>query len=235
MNILEVKGLHKSFGDRQVLNGCSLKVGEGRIIGLLGPSGAGKSTLLRCIAGLLRPEWGTIRLRGEEIRPKDRPRIAYLADHTLLPGGLYVRDACAYYLDLFPTADRERVWREVERHHIPWERRVRDLSRGEAEQLELLLLLQREAELYLLDEPLGGVDPVTRREILRELMDSMDGTRSILLSTHLVHDMEPVLDEAVFLRHGAVALHAPAEEIRAVHGCSVEEHYLHVFGKEGTV
>ena len=86
MNILEVKGLHKSFGDRQVLNGCSLKVGEGRIIGLLGPSGAGKSTLLRCIAGLLRPEWGTIRLRGEEIRPKDRPRIAYLADHTLLPG-----------------------------------------------------------------------------------------------------------------------------------------------------
>ena len=193
-----------------------LTVGEGRIIGLLGPSGAGKSTLLRCIAGLLRPEWGTIRLRGEEIRPKDRPRIAYLADHTLLPGGLYVRDACAYYLDLFPTTDR-------------------DLSRGEAEQLELLLLLQREAELYLLDEPLGGVDPVTRREILRELMDSMDDTRGILLSTHLVHDMEPVLDEAVFLRHGAVALHAPAEEIRAVHGCSVEEHYLHVFGKEGTV
>lgn len=146
-----------------------------------------------------------------------------------------MRDACAYYLDLFPTIDRERVWREVERHHIPWERRVRDLSRGEAEQLELILLLRREAELYLLDEPLGGVDPVTRREILRELMDSMDGTRSILLSTHLVHDMEPVLDEAVFLRHGAVALHASAEEIRAVHGCSVEEHYLHVFGEEGAV
>ena len=93
----------------------------------------------------------------------------------------------------------------------------------------------KEDGLYLLDEPLGGVDPVTRREILRELMDSMDGTRSILLSTHLVHDMEPVLDEAVFLRHGAVALYASAEEIRAVHGCSVEERYLHVFGEEGAV
>ena len=227
--VLEAERVFKKFGQTPALQNCSLTLESGIIVGILGPNGAGKSTLLRCLAGLIRPSQGTVWFCGVELGRKERPRIAYMADHTLLPRSLWVKEACAYYRGLFPSLDWERVRTEINRHRIPWDSRIAELPEGLTERLDLILRLARRAEVYLLDEPLGGVDPVARGAILREILGSMDGERTVVMATHLVHDIEPVLDQVVFLDHGRVVLHQGAEQLRETYGRSVEEHYMAVF------
>lgn len=226
--ILEVSGLSKHMGDSMALDGCSFSLESGRIVGLLGPNGAGKSTLLKTLAGVLRPDQGTVTLRGEPVTRRLRPRIAYMADHSLLPGEMKVETAVKWYRDLFPGASEPRL-RQVA-GGLPWDRKVSELSKGQAERLDLGMLLAREADVYLLDEPLGGVDPVERAHILNEVMAFLEEDRTVLMATHLVHDIEPILDDVLFLQGGRVILHEAAEEIRARYGRSVEEHYMAVFG-----
>lgn len=226
--ILEVSGLSKHMGDSMALDGCSFSLESGRIVGLLGPNGAGKSTLLKTLAGVLRPDQGTVTLRGEPVTRRLRPRIAYMADHSLLPREMRVKTAVKWYRDLFPGASEPRL-RQVA-WGLPWDRKVSELSKGQAERLDLGMLLAREADVYLLDEPLGGVDPVERAHILNEVMAFLEEDRTVLMATHLVHDIEPILDDVLFLRGGQVILHEAAEELRARYGRSVEEHYMAVFG-----
>lgn len=226
--ILEVSGLSKHMGDSMALDGCSFSLESGRIVGLLGPNGAGKSTLLKTLAGVLRPDQGTVTLRGEPVTRRLRPRIAYMADHSLLPGEMKVETAVKWYRDLFPGASEPRL-RQVA-GGLPWDRKVSELSKGQAERLDLGLLLARDADLYLLDEPLGGVDPVERAKILSAAAGVMEDHNALLMATHLVHDIEPILDDVLFLRAGYVVLSASAEELRQQEGLSVEEKYMEVFG-----
>lgn len=224
--LLEVKDVSRWYGEKQALDGCSFTLGAGVIAGVLGPNGAGKSTLLKVLAGVLRPDAGEVRLSGAPVRRRDRPRIAYMADHILFAPDMKTGRAVDYYARLFPNFDRRRA----EEIYRPPDARIGALSKGEAEQLDLSLLLGRDAELYLLDEPLGGVDPVARAKILRRVMDCVDGSRSVLMATHLVHDIEPVLDEVLFLDRGKVIARGPAEGLREKFGRSVEEHYMAVYG-----
>lgn len=229
--ILEVSGLSKHMGDSMALDGCSFSLESGRIVGLLGPNGAGKSTLLKTLAGVLRPDQGTVTLRGEPVTRRLRPRIAYMADHSLLPGEMKVETAVKWYRDLFPGASEPRL-RQVA-GGLPWDRKVSELSKGQAERLDLGMLLAREADVYLLDEPLGGVDPVERAKILSSAAGVMEDHNALLMATHLVHDIEPILDDVLFLRSGYVVLSASAEGLRQREGVSVEEKYMEVFGGGG--
>ena len=232
---LEVRGVYQDFGENRVLAGCDFTLSPGRIVGLLGHNGAGKSTLLKILSGGLRPTGGTILLDGQRITRKRRPQVAYMADHILLPGELKVKRGVSYYADLFPNFDRTRADALCEELSVPGEQRISLLPKGMAERLDLALLLSRDARLYLLDEPLGGVDPVERARLLRMVLDFPDGERTILMATHLVHDIEPVLDDVLFLREGKICLQASAEELRAQYGQSVEEHYMAVFEGGGGV
>ena len=227
-SLLEVRGLCKRLDGRVVLGSCSFALAPGHITGLLGPNGAGKSTLLRAIAGLWRPARGDILLHGRPIARRDRPKVAYMADHTLLPRSLTVRQAVKWYRALFPDLDLGR-FRAVA-GNLPEGEPIPRLSKGQAERLDLGLLLARRAEVYLLDEPLGGVDPVERAKILAAAAGVMDDHNAILMATHLVHDIEPILDDVLFLRAGRVVLFASAEELRQREGLSVEEKYMEVFG-----
>lgn len=230
-SLLEVKGLCKHLDGRTVLGACSFSLAPGHITGLLGPNGAGKSTLLRAIAGLWRPDGGEILLHGRPIARRDRPKVAYMADHTLLPRDLTVRQAVRWYRDLFPGLDPDR-FRAVS-GNLPEGEPVSRLSKGQAERLDLGLLLARDADLYLLDEPLGGVDPVERAKILWAAAGVMEDHNALLMATHLVHDIEPILDDVLFLRAGHVVLSASAEGLRQREGVSVEEKYMEVFGGGG--
>lgn len=224
--LLEAKGLSRWYGEKQALNGCSFTLEPGVIAGVLGPNGAGKSTLLKLMAGVLRPDAGEVLLSGAPVRRRDRPRIAYMADHTLFAPDMKTGRAMDYYAHLFPNFDRRRA----EEIYYPMDARIGELSKGEAEQFDLSLLLGRDAEVYLLDEPLGGVDPVARAAILRRVMERVDGRRSVVMATHLVHDIEPVLDEVLFLNAGKVIAQGSAEGLREKFGHSVEEHYMAVYG-----
>lgn len=224
--LLEAKGLSRWYGEKQALNGCSFTLEPGVIAGVLGPNGAGKSTLLKLLAGVLRPDGGEVLLSGAPVRRRDRPRIAYMADHTLFAPDMKTGQAMDYYAHLFPNFDRRRA----EEICCPMDARIGELSKGEAEQFDLSLLLGRDAEVYLLDEPLGGVDPVARAAILRRVMERVDGRRSVVMATHLVHDIEPVLDEVLFLNAGKVIAQGSAEGLREKFGHSVEEHYMAVYG-----
>lgn len=230
-SLLEVKGLCKHLDGRTVLGACSFSLAPGHITGLLGPNGAGKSTLLRAIAGLWRPDGGEILLHGRPITRRDRPKVAYMADRTLLPRDLTVLQAVRWYRDLFPGLDPDR-FRAVS-GNLPEGEPVSRLSKGQAERLDLGLLLARNADLYLLDEPLGGVDPVERAKILSAAAGVMEDHNALLMATHLVHDIEPILDDVLFLRAGHVVLSASAEGLRQREGVSVEEKYMEVFGGGG--
>lgn len=229
--MIEVKNLVKDYGNHHAVKDISFTVDEGQIVGLLGPNGAGKSTLLRAIAGLWRPDGGEILLHGRPIARRDRPKVAYMADHTLLPRDLTVRQAVRWYRDLFPGLDPDR-FRAVS-GNLPEMEPVSRLSKGQAERLDLGLLLARDADLYLLDEPLGGVDPVERAKILWAAAGVMEDHNALLMATHLVHDIEPILDDVLFLRAGHVVLSASAEGLRQREGVSVEEKYMEVFGGGG--
>ena len=230
-SLLEVKGLCKHLDGRTVLGACSFSLAPGHITGLLGPNGAGKSTLLRAIAGLWRPDGGEILLHGRPLNRRDRPKVAYMADRTLLPRDLTVLQAVRWYRDLFPGLDPDR-FRAVS-GNLPEGEPVSRLSKGQAERLDLGLLLARDADLYLLDEPLGGVDPVERAKILWAAAGVMEDHNALLMATHLVHDIEPILDDVLFLRAGHVVLSASAEGLRQREGVSVEEKYMEVFGGGG--
>lgn len=229
--LLEINGLSKSLDGQIVLGACHFSLTPGHITGLLGPNGAGKSTLLRTIAGLLRPDGGEILHHGRPIGRRERPRVAYMADQTQLPHDLTVRRAIRWYRDLFPDLDLDRF--QAVSGSLPERELVSRLSKGQAERLDLGLLLARDADLYLLDEPLGGVDPVERAKILSAAAGAMEDHNALLMATHLVHDIEPILDDVLFLRAGYVVLSASAEGLRQREGVSVEEKYMEVFGGGG--
>ena len=229
MSILECKALTKNYGAKSALDTVDLTIEPGRIVGLLGPNGSGKTTLIKLANGLLTPTSGELLIDGNKPGRATKSIVSYLPDRNTLPGWMTVAQTLDYYEDFY--ADFRRGLAESMLLNLGLDRaqRVKTLSKGMREKVQLILTMSRQARLYLLDEPIGGVDPATRDYILRTIISNYSEDAAVVISTHLIADVEPVLDEVVFLREGKVMLHESVETIRDEKGKSVDELFREVF------
>lgn len=229
MSVMECHALCKCYGSIPVLSDLELELAPGRIIGLLGPNGSGKTTLIKLAAGLLTPTSGCIHICGHEPSPETKAVVSYLPERMALPLWMNARQAMAYYADFFPDFRRERAEEMIKALALPEKQRIRSMSKGTREKLQLVLTMSRDARLYLLDEPIGGVDPATRDYILRTILSAYNPEATILISTHLIADVEPVLDDVIFLKYGHIVLSGSAEELRAKYGVSIDRLFREAF------
>ena len=228
-DILCVRNLSKSYGSRLALYDMTLNLPKGKIIGLLGPNGSGKTTLLKLCAGLLTPNVGGIEICGEPVGPKTKSLVSYLPDRTYFNNRQKVSEQLDLFQDFYADFDRSRAERMLVDLGIPLETRYGALSKGGKEKVQLVLVMSRRAKLYLLDEPIGGVDPATRDYILHTIVSNHDPDSTVLISTHLIADVEPVLDGFVFLHQGRVTRSGPAAETRVATGMTLDELFREVF------
>ncbi len=227
--ILECSALRKRYGAKEALGGIDLKLETGRIVGLLGPNGSGKTTLIKLACGLLTPTAGEIRVAGEKPSKATNAIVAYLPERIALPLWMTTAQAVDFYADFFADFRRNASEDMIARLGLDPRQSVKTMSKGTREKLQLILTMSRGAELYLLDEPIGGVDPATRDYILRTILTNYSESSTVLISTHLIADVEQTLDEVVFLREGAVMLHESVDAIREEKGKSVDELFREVF------
>ena len=227
--LLLCENVYNSFGGKRVLQGLNLQVSGGRIVGLLGPNGSGKTTLMKLINGLLVPNQGKILVNGFAPGPESKKRVSYLPDASYLPDWMQVQDLVKMFADFYADFAAAKAAEMLQTLKISGTERLKTLSKGTKEKVQLILAMSRRAELYLLDEPIGGVDPAARDYILNTIIGNYSENATVILSTHLIADIEQVLDEAVFLRDGRIMLHKSVDEIRAEDGKSVDDLFREVF------
>ena len=229
MAILECRGLSKSFGSTTALDNVSLRIEPGHVVGLLGPNGSGKTTLLKLANGLLTPNSGEILIAGDEPSRDTRRIVSYLPDRPYLAEWMKVSQLLDLFEDFYEDFDRARAVEMLDKLHIPAKMHIREMSKGTREKTQLILVMSRRALLHLLDEPIGGVDPATRDYILETIIRNYNPEAAVVISTHLIADVEPVLDEAIFINAGRVLLHRATDEIREENGKSVDQYFREVF------
>ena len=229
MAILECRELTKYFDSSLALDHVSLTVEPGRIVGLLGPNGSGKSTLIKLANGLLVPSSGVVTIDGHAPGPETKELVSYLPERTYLSGWMNVVQLLDFFCDFYPDFDRDAAEHMLTALEISPKLRIRQMSKGTREKVQLILAMSRAAKLYLLDEPIGGVDPAARDYILSTILNNYSRDATVILSTHLIGDIEPILDEAVFLKDGRVFAHRNAEELRETEGMSVDAYFREVF------
>lgn len=227
--ILECSHLTKRYGSLTALDDVSVTVRPGRIVGLLGPNGSGKSTFIKTVAGLLTPQKGSVAVCGFPIGVETKKRVAYLPDKEYLDENLRVDQLVDYFSDFYENFDRNKAQEMLQCLEIDEMRRFKALSKGTREKVQLVLVMSRKADLYLLDEPIGGVDPAARDYILKTIVSNYNEEGSILISTHLISDIEPVLDDVIFIKDGSVVLTGTVDELREEHGKSVDVLFREVF------
>lgn len=227
--IVQCMGLTKTYGGKLALNQVYLNLERGRIIGLLGPNGSGKTTLIKIMNGLLKPTAGEILVGGRAPGIDSKYRISYLPERTYLNPGMKVVEMVQYFQDFYPDFRIERAYNMLARLQIPPNERLKNLSKGTKEKVQLILVMSRDAELYVLDEPIAGVDPASRDYILHTIVNNYNRNATILLSTHLISDVEGILDEVVFIRYGSIILQAPAAQIREREGKTIDRFFREVF------
>ena len=228
-NLLDVQGLTKIYDNVQALTNVNLSIGPGHITGLLGPNGSGKTTLIKIICGLLQPTSGAVYVNGLPIGTESKKVISYLPDKTYLNDNMTVEAVIAMFRDFYADFDMNRAYGMLANLGINPGFKLKTLSKGTKEKVQLILVMSRRAQLYILDEPIAGVDPAARDYILRTIVGNYDPSASILISTHLISDVEKVLDEAIFLQYGNIRLYQPVEVIRAQSGKSVDELFREVY------
>lgn len=229
MSILECKALSKRFGATQALESIELELEGGHIVGLLGPNGSGKTTLIKLCNGLLTPTGGTVRIDGMTPGAGTKAIVSYLPERNALPEWMTTAQAVDYYADFFEDFNRDRAKEMIANLGLQENQRIKTMSKGTREKLQLILTMSREAKLYLLDEPIGGVDPATRDYILHTIISNYNPDATVIISTHLITDVEPILDEVIFLREGRVVLYNSVDNIREENGKSVDELFREVF------
>ena len=226
---LECRDLTKRFGSVQALDGVTLNIAPGRVVGLLGPNGSGKTTLIKLATGLLTPSSGEVRICGALPGKETKAVVSYLPDRPCLPEWMSADELMDYFADFFADFDRSRAADMMARLRLNPHMKYGQMSKGTREKVQLILVMSRRARLYLLDEPIGGVDPATRDYILDTIIRNYDESASVLISTHLISDVENVLDDVIFLREGRVTLQASVDDIRAQYGKSVDALFREVF------
>ena len=213
----------KNYGHEVALMDVSLNIQPGRIIGLLGPNGSGKTTIIKLINGLLQPSLGNIYIHGQLPSPASKKVISYLPDTTYLNENMKINDAIRYFQDFYADFNVQRAYQLLNDLHLLPNQKLNSLSKGNKEKVQLILVMSREADLYVLDEPIGGVDPAARDYILRTIIQNRRPNSSVLISTHLISDIEQVLDEAIFINQGRILLHENTTVLRNQHGKSIDE------------
>lgn len=228
--LVELNAVTKSYDSaKAAVENVTLALPQGKIIGLLGPNGSGKTTLIKMMNGLLRPTAGSIRICGQEIGPETKARVAYLPDRTYLAGNQKVSQILDFFEDFYADFSRERAEEMLKSLQIDPEARMKSLSKGTKEKVQLILVMSRTADLYILDEPIAGVDPAARDYILRTIINNYNPQSTVLISTHLISDIEQVLDEVVFMRYGKLVLYTSVENIHNEKGKSVDAYFREVF------
>ena len=227
--ILECQRLTKKYGDFFALSDLTLSLERGQIIGLLGPNGSGKTTLIKLANGLLIPTDGHIMINGLAPGPETKKIVSYLPDRSFFNGHMRVKDMLSYYSDFYSNFSMERAVRMLSALEIDRNARLDALSKGMKEKVQLVLVMSRDADLYILDEPIGGVDPAARDYILQTILTNYNENATVLISTHLISDIENVLDRVLFLQNGQLTLNATADEVRTEYGKSVDALFREVF------
>ena len=229
MAILECRELTKYFDSSLALDHVSLTVEPGRIVGLLGPNGSGKSTLIKLANGLLVPSSGVVTIDGHAPGPETKELVSYLPERTYLSGWMNVVQLLDFFCDFYPDFDREAAEHMLTALEISPTQRIKQMSKGTREKVQLILVMSRRTRLYLLDEPIGGVDPATRDYIIHTILTNFNPDSTLLISTHLIADVERILDDVVFISRGQLVLHQSVDQIRQERGCSVDDLFREVF------
>ena len=228
--LIEIQGLTKAYDAQHVaVNNVSLVLPQGKIIGLLGPNGSGKTTLIKMLNGLLTPTQGVIRIGGRPVGVETKAHVSYLPDRTYLSGNKKVTQILDFFCDFYADFSRERAIGMLGSLGVDPDARMGTLSKGTKEKVQLILVMSREADLYILDEPIAGVDPAARDYILRTILNNYNPNATVLISTHLIGDLEQVLDEVIFMRYGHLVLYTSVDNIRERHGKSVDAYFREVF------
>lgn len=227
--VLEAKALSKNYGGLNALNQVNITLPAGKVIGLLGPNGSGKTTLVKLAAGLLTPNSGSIEICGQPVGPETKALVSYLPDRVYFNQAQTVAQLLDYFQDFYADFERERAELMLSHLGINLKVKFKTLSKGAREKVQLALVMSRRAKLYILDEPIAGVDPAARDYILHTIMTNFDPEASVLISTHLIADVEPVLDEFMFLFKGNVIRQGTVQQIREETGHSLDEHFREVF------
>lgn len=220
--MIECANLGKTYNGIAALEGVNLSIGRGKIIGLLGENGSGKTTLIKLINGLLSPSVGNVAIDGNPPGVESKKIISYLPENAFLDPDMRVREAIKYYADFFEDFDSEKATRILGEMGIDATKKIKNLSKGMKEKLSLTLVISRNAGCYILDEPIAGVDPAARDRILDTILNNFNENATVIISTHLIADIERILDEVVFIHHGKIVLHEDADELRTKRKKSID-------------
>lgn len=227
--LIALDGLTKKFGTKTAVDNMTMNIEGGHIIGLLGPNGSGKTTLIKMLNGLLEPTSGTVLINGLPVGPESKKIVSYLPDQTYLNMNQSVREVIDFFDDFYDDFDSKRAYDMLSRLNINPKDRLKTMSKGTKEKVQLILVMSRRAKLYVLDEPIAGVDPAARDYILNVIISNYDPNAAILISTHLISDVESILDEVLFIREGKILLQSSVDDIREKEGKSVDALFREVF------
>lgn len=229
MELLECKNLSKSFDNKKILKDINLIIPRGKIVGLLGKNGQGKTTLIKLINDLLTPTSGEILIEGKHPGVESKKIISYLPERTYLDKEMKVIDTLNYFNEFYDNFDIQKAKKLLKDLDLDINSKISKMSKGMQEKLQLILVMSRDADLYILDEPLGGVDPATRDYILDTILSNFKEGSSVIISTHLISDIERILDEVIFIDKGKIILTAPADELRKKEKSSIDEIFRRTF------
>ena len=229
MELVECKELCKSYDEKQVLKDVNLKIPKGKIIGLLGKNGTGKTTLIKLINDLLTPTSGEVLINGKKPGAESKDIIAFLPERTYLDRDMSVKEAIKYFEEFYTNFDKTKAVKLLKDLDLDINSKISKMSKGMQEKLQLILVMSRNAELYILDEPLGGVDPATRDYILDTILSNFCEGASVIISTHLIADIERILDEVIFIDKGEIVLTSSADELRNKENASIDEIFRRYF------
>lgn len=229
-NIVEIKGLTKTYGNKKALNGIDLNIRKGKVVGILGPNGSGKTTLIKILSGILQQSKGEAYIDGKKPGSYTKSIVSYLPDRNFLYDWMKIQDAINMFKDFYTDFDEDKADNLLEFMKLERTMKVSNLSKGMKEKLNLTLILSRHAKLYILDEPIAGVDPVARDQILNAIINNYEENSSMIITTHLVRDMENLFDDVVFLSEGDIILEGDAEKLREKKSMQIDDLYKEIFG-----
>ncbi len=229
MKLLEIKHLDKSYGRKEVLKDVNLEITGGKIIGLLGKNGAGKTTLIKLVNDLLTPTSGEILFKGKPIGVDSKKAISYLPERTYLNKQMKVSEVISFFDDFYDNFDAKKARKLLEDLDLDVNQKLAKMSKGMQEKVQLVLVMSRKADLYILDEPLGGVDPATRDYILDTILSNFNEKASVIISTHMISDIERILDEAIFIDKGKIILQGDADKLRKKEKTSIDQIFRRMF------
>ena len=230
MPILECNQLSKSYGKVPALDGVSFAIEPGRIVGLLGPNGSGKTTLIKLANGLLTPSSGEILIDGRTPGRETHAMVSYLPERTAIPTWMSAGQLMDFYEDFYPDFRRQAAEEMLHHLNIQPKQRIKQMSKGTREKVQLIMVMSRAAKLYLLDEPLNGIDLLARDEVVNTILTNMSDNASVVISSHLVEELERIIDKAIFMKDGQIVLMGDVEEIRQERGESVTDLYRQIYG-----